>query len=157
MEKYDSGRPEALMNGVSVSILIPIKIEAANLPRCLASVAWQPLLHWHARLHEVWISTGDETDRRRGQHMARSRMHGPAGVTIGERAVRSERVLLSQKTCRHGPCVQDIRIGRSRPRRKSREKRSLIWAGAHDAGRLARLPSAHERGRGRSRYTAWHA
>lgn len=41
------------MKKVPVSILIPIKNEAANLPRCLASVAWAD---------EVWVVDSHSTD-----------------------------------------------------------------------------------------------
>ena len=45
------------MNKVAVSILIPIKNEAGNLPRCLASVAWAD---------EVWVVDSQSTDGSKG-------------------------------------------------------------------------------------------
>ena len=44
----------AFMHKIPVSILIPIRNEEANLPRCLASVAWA---------EEVIVVDSESTDR----------------------------------------------------------------------------------------------
>ena len=58
--------PTRTVQPVPVSILIPIKNEAANLPRCLASVAWAG---------EVFVVDSQSTDG--SQEIAER--HGAAG------------------------------------------------------------------------------
>lgn len=42
------------MSGVPVSVILPVRNEAENLPRCLASVAWAD---------EIWVVDSQSTDR----------------------------------------------------------------------------------------------